>query len=89
MSILFSREELAPTLRKDRPLHDLALVGRHVLQADLAALRVLGKPLVVGVHLLDLGGFFDLLIGYGPRGGAAHDQKTNRQTSALEQRTAR
>jgi len=41
------------------------------------------------VRLLDLVGFFDLLIGYGPRGGAAHDQKTNRQTSALEQRTAR
>lgn len=89
MSVLLGCEELAPALRKDRPLHYLAFVGRDVLQADLAALRALWIPLVMGVRLLDLVSFFDLLIGYGPQGGAARYQNANRQTSALEQCTAR
>jgi hypothetical protein len=54
------------------------LSGGRVLQADLAALRALWKPLVMGVRLIDLVRFFDLLIGYGPRGGAARYQNTNR-----------
>ena len=89
VSILLGREELAPSLRKDWPLHDLALVWRKVLQANLAALRALWRPLVMGVRLLDLVRFFNLLIGCGPRGRAARDQNTNRQTSTLKQRTAR
>ena len=89
VSILLGREELAPALRNDRPLLNFAFVGQHVLQADLAALRALGKPLVMGVRLLDLVGFLDLLIGHRTRGGAACDQNANRQASALEQRTAR
>ncbi|MBV8132025.1 MAG: hypothetical protein JO282_05860 [Alphaproteobacteria bacterium] len=88
LRILFCREKLAPTLRKDWPLHDLALLGRDELQANLAALRALWKPLVVGIRLLDLVRFFDFLIGYCPRGGAARDQNTDRQTSALDQGTA-
>ncbi len=43
----------------------------------------------MGVRLLDLVRFFNLLIGCGPRGRAARDQNTNRQTSTLKQRTAR
>ena len=89
MSIFFRREELAPALRKDRSLHDLAFVWRRVLQADLAALRTLWKPLVMGVRLLDLVRLFDFVVGQGSPGGADSTQNRDGQTCTLEQRAAR
>jgi len=69
-SILSCREKLAPALRKNWSLHDLALVGRGELQTNLAALRTLWVPLVVGVHLFYFVRFSDFFISNCPRDGA-------------------
>jgi hypothetical protein len=76
-SILSCREKLAPALRKNWPLHDLALVGRGELQANLAALRTPWIRLVVGVRLFYFVRFADFLISNCPRDGAARYPNTN------------
>ena len=75
VSILLGREKLAPALRNDRLLHDLALVGRHKLQANLTALRTLWIPLVMGVRLFNLIGFADLFIGRCRGGNRTHPRR--------------
>src|SRR5215469_4774803 len=86
--VFSGRKELAPALRNDRSLHDLALVGRKVLQADLAAPRTLWVSLIVGVRLFDLVGLLYFLIRKGLREDAAGKKDANGKTSASQQTAA-
>lgn len=74
MGILSRSEKLAPALRNNRPLDDLAFVGLKELQADLAALLTVWMGLVMGVCLFDFVRLFYFLVGSSRRRVAAHCQ---------------
>jgi hypothetical protein len=80
MRILSRGEVLAPTGGRDRAAHDLAVVRRLELQADLAALLTIWRRLILGIGICDLLSFAQLCIGLSggglPRRGRGGDDET-------------
>src|SRR5262249_4212744 len=77
MGVLSRHEILAPAMRGNRALHDLAMVGRLELQTNFAALLAVLRRLMLGIGVRDLLRFAQFWLGASARetGGRAENRQ--------------
>ena len=88
MRILSGGEVLTRTGGGDRAAHDLAVVWRLELQADLAALLTIWRRLILGIGMCDLLRFAQLCIGLSG-GGLPRRSRGGDDETAFEQTATR
>jgi hypothetical protein len=68
MGVLSRSEILAPAMRGNWALHDLAMVGRLKLQTNLASLLAVLRRLILGIGVRNLLRFAQFWLGASGRG---------------------